>query len=78
MPLILLSTTLLGSELEDTAAPILPMAVAMYTLGRWRRDLLGLVGMAVVALAFFCVTPSRAGSSSTTLASGLTFFSRSW
>ena len=25
----------------------------MYTLGRWRRDLLGLVGMAVVALAFF-------------------------
>ena len=53
VPLILLSTTLLGSELEDTAAPILPMAVAMYTLGRWRRDLLGLAGMAVVALAFF-------------------------
>jgi signal transduction histidine kinase len=53
VPLILLSTTLLGSQLEDTAAPILPMGVAIYTLGRWLADLRGLIGLGVVALAFF-------------------------
>ena len=55
VPLILLSTTLIGTELSDTAAPILPLGIAKYTQGRWRRDLLGLAGMGVVALAFFAV-----------------------
>lgn len=53
VPLILLSTTLFGQQLSDTAAPILPLGVSIYTLGRWRSSLRGLVGLGVVALAFF-------------------------
>jgi signal transduction histidine kinase len=53
VPLILLSTTLLGSQLEDTAAPILPMGIAIYTLGRWIGDLRGAIGLGIVGLAFF-------------------------
>lgn len=52
VPLILLGMTLLGQQLSDTAAPILPLGVSIYTLGRWRSDLRGLVGLGVIALAF--------------------------
>jgi signal transduction histidine kinase len=53
VPLVLLSTTLVGTELEDTAAPLLPLGVSIYTLARWRRDLRGLVGLGIIGLAFF-------------------------
>jgi signal transduction histidine kinase len=53
VPLILLSTVLLGSQLEDTAAPLLPMGVAIYTLGRWIADLRGLFGLGLIGLSFF-------------------------
>jgi len=52
VPLLLLSTTLFGQQLSNTAAPILPMGAAVYTLGRWRNDLRGLGGLGLVALAF--------------------------
>lgn len=55
VPLILLITTLVGQQLSDTSAPILPLGVAVYTLGRWRTDLRGLAGLGVVALAFAAV-----------------------
>ena len=53
MPLILLSTVLVGAQLEDTAAPLLPMGVAIYTLGRWVADLRGLIGLGLIGLSFF-------------------------
>jgi len=53
VPLILLSTVLLGSQLEDTAAPLLPMGIAIYTLGRWLADLRGLFGLGLIGLSFF-------------------------
>ena len=46
---------LLGPQLDQTAAPILFMAVACYTLGRWRADLAGLVGLAVTLAVFWAV-----------------------
>lgn len=52
-PIVLLSTALLGAEVDDTSAPILILAVSIYTLARWRRDLRGLIGLAVIALAIF-------------------------
>ena len=53
VPLILLSTTLVGAQLDDTAAPLLPMGIAIYTLGRWVADLRGLVGLGLIGLSFF-------------------------
>ena len=47
---VLLSTPWFGSELADAAAPILFMAVGIYSLARWVRDLRGLVGVAIVLL----------------------------
>ena len=44
---------LVGEQLEDTAAPLLPMGVAIYTLGRWLADLRGLVGLGLIGLSFF-------------------------
>jgi signal transduction histidine kinase len=52
VPLLLLSTTLFGQQLADTAAPILPLGVSIYTLGRWLSDLRGLGGLGVIALTF--------------------------
>jgi len=52
VPLLLLSTTLLGQQLADTAAPIFPLGVSIYTLGRWLSDLRGLGGLGVIALSF--------------------------
>ncbi len=51
VPLVLFSTALVGSKVDDAAAPILVLAVSIYTLARWRRDLRGLVGLGVIALA---------------------------
>ncbi len=53
VPLIMLSTVLVGSQLQDTAAPILPMGIAIYTLGRWVADLRGLAGLGMIGLSFF-------------------------
>ena len=52
-PVVLLSTTLLGGQVDDAAAPILTLAVSIYTLARWRSDLRGLIGLGVIALAIF-------------------------
>ena len=52
-PVVLLSTTLLGGKVDDAAAPILTLAVSIYTLARWRSDLRGLIGLGVIALAIF-------------------------
>jgi len=53
VPLILISTVLVGEQLEDTAAPLLPIGVAIYTLGRWLADLRGLLGLGLIALSLF-------------------------
>ncbi|WP_345201602.1 sensor histidine kinase [Fodinibacter luteus] len=52
-PIVLLSTALVGEKVDDTSAPILILAVSIYTLARWRRDLRGLIGLAVIALGIF-------------------------
>jgi signal transduction histidine kinase len=46
---------LLGPRFEDASAPVLFLAVSCYTLGRWRRDLLGLAGLAVSVTVFWAV-----------------------
>ena len=49
---VLFLMPLLGPRLDDAAAPILFLAVGCYTLARWRSDLMGLVGLAVVLAVF--------------------------
>ena len=47
-PLVLLTMPYVGPALDEPATPILVLAVAMYTLGRWVTDLRGLAGLAAV------------------------------
>ena len=49
---VLFTMPVLGPQLDQAAAPIFFIAVGCYTLGRWRADLAGLLGMAVL-LAYF-------------------------
>ncbi|WP_148575120.1 sensor histidine kinase [Nocardioides caldifontis] len=42
-----------GPQLDDAAAPILYLAVAVYALARWVADLRGLVGVGVVLATLF-------------------------
>jgi len=46
--LVLVTMPYVGPQLDEPAAPILFLAVSMYTLARWVPDLRGLLGMAAV------------------------------
>jgi signal transduction histidine kinase len=47
---VLLTMPWLGPQLNDAAVPIAVLALSCYSLGRYVRDLRGLVGLAVIAL----------------------------
>ena len=48
--LVLLVLPYIGPQLDEPAAPILVVAVGVYSLGRWLPDLRGLVGVAAILL----------------------------
>ncbi len=46
--LVLLALPYFGPQLDEPAAPILVLAVGLYSLGRWLRDQRGLLGIAAI------------------------------
>jgi signal transduction histidine kinase len=52
-PCVLLVMPWVGPQLDEPAVPLLFWAIAVYTLGRWIRDLRGIIGIAAVALVTF-------------------------
>ncbi len=53
--LLLIAMPLVGPQLDEVTAPILFLSVASYTMGRWRADLRGLLGIGLVLGALWAV-----------------------
>ena len=51
--LLLLQMPVIGPQLDQASTPILYVATCGYVLARWRRDHLGVAGIAVILVGFF-------------------------